>query len=139
MALYEARQATDVNTLGYMLRGRYPTLAELCGLPLPAHLEGASLAAVLRDPSQSVKSAAFSQYPRESNGKKLMGYSMRTNRYRFTRWVQKDNHSKVDAVELYDEQADPQENVNIAKLPGNQQLVAELSAQLNAGWKAAAN
>lgn len=29
VALYEARQATDVNTLGYMLRGRHPTLAEL--------------------------------------------------------------------------------------------------------------
>ncbi|WP_275829358.1 hypothetical protein [Roseisolibacter sp. H3M3-2] len=29
VALHAAGQATDVNTLGYMLRGKYPTLAEL--------------------------------------------------------------------------------------------------------------
>jgi arylsulfatase A-like enzyme len=115
----------------------YPTLAELCGLPLPAHLEGASLAPVLRDTSASVKNAAFSQYPRGVDGKQLMGYSMRTDRYRFTRWVDRDNHSKVDAVELYDDQADPQENVNIAADPQNAELVAKLTAQWLKGWQGA--
>ncbi len=115
----------------------YPTLAELCGLPLPKHLEGTSLAPVLRDPSQSVKSAAFSQYPRDVNGQKLMGYSMRTDRYRFTRWVQKADHTKVEAVELYDEQTDPQENVNIANDPKNADLVTRLTAQCLKGWQGA--
>ena len=69
----------------------YPTLAELCGLPLPKHLEGTSLVPVLRDPSKSVKTAAFSQYPRGVDGRQLMGYSMRTDRYRFTRWVHRDD------------------------------------------------
>lgn len=115
----------------------YPTLADLARLPLPGHLEGTSLAPVLADLSKSVHSAAFSQYPRTSGGKNLMGYSMRTDRYRFTRWVHRDDHSKVDAVELYDEKEDPQENVNIAGDPKNADLVAKLTAQWLKGWKGA--
>jgi flagellin-specific chaperone FliS len=66
-----------------------------------------------------------------------MGYTMRTERYRFTAWLHRNDHSKVDAVELYDHQADPQENVNIANQPEHAALVKELTAKLNAGWKAA--
>lgn len=117
----------------------YPTLADVCGLTLPTHLEGTSLAPVLRDPAKSVKAAAFSQYPRGAAGKQLMGYTMRTERYRFTRWVHTNDHEKVDAVELYDEQADPQENVNIANDPKNAQLVARLTEQWKAGWRGARN
>ena len=115
----------------------YPTLAELAGLSLPAHLEGTSLVSVLRDPAKSVKTAAFSQYPRPNKGKPLMGYTMRTERYRFTRWVGRNDHSKVDAVELYDEQTDPQENVNIAGDPKNAALVAKLTEQWEKGWRGA--
>ncbi len=115
----------------------YPTLAELARLPLPAHLEGASFRPVLENPGCPWKTAAFSQYPRALGAKHLMGYSMRTDRYRFTAWMQRDDHSQVDAVELYDHQADPQENVNIAGPPQNAALVKELTAKLNAGWKAA--
>jgi len=43
----------------------------------------------------------------------------------------------VDAVELYDHQADPQENTNVATRPENAALVKELMAKLTAGWKAA--
>ena len=115
----------------------YPTLAELCGLPLPDHPEGTSLVPVLRDPSKSVKNAAFSQYPRGVDGKQLMGYSMRTDRYRFTRWVHRNDHTKVDAVELYDHATDPQENVNIANDPANAELVLRLTEQWLQGWRGA--
>jgi iduronate 2-sulfatase len=119
----------------------YPTLADLCGLPMPDHLEGTSLVSVLRDPTQSVKDAAFSQYPRTASGKKLMGYTMRTDRYRLTRWIRTDSPggaakmdaADVDAVELYDHQADPQENTNIAAVPENAELVARLTRQWPAG------
>lgn len=116
----------------------YPTLVEVCGLPLPAHLEGTSLARVLRDPKQRVKSAAFSQYPRAAGGKQLMGYTMRTDRYRLTRWVDRNDPTHFDAVELYDHQSDPQENVNIAAEPANAGLVSELTKQWEAGWRGAA-
>jgi arylsulfatase A-like enzyme len=118
----------------------YPTLAELAGLPLPKHLEGSSFVPVLDDPSRTWKPAAFSQFPRpaaQTGGKALMGYAMRTDRYRFIRWVERNNHEKVHAVELYDHQTDPQENVNIANDPANAALVSKLTEQWNKGWRGA--
>jgi arylsulfatase A-like enzyme len=111
----------------------YPSLADLAGLPLPRHLEGTSFKPVLDNPQQPWKSAAFSQYPRN----KLMGYTMRTDRYRFTRWVQRDDHAKVDSVELYDHQTDPQENANIANEAANKALIEKLTQQWLAGWQGA--
>ena len=109
----------------------YPSLCELAGLPLPSHLEGTSFAPLLAAPERSWKKAAFSQYPR---GGGVMGYSMRTDRYRLTRWL---NRSGTEAArELYDHQNDPQENVNIADRPENKTLVADLTTQMQAGWKA---
>lgn len=117
----------------------YPTLVELAGLPLPDHLEGKSLQPVLKDPQTELKSAAFSQYPRTVSGKRLMGYSMRTDRYRFTRWVDRYEPTKVEAVELYDHATDPQENVNIAGDEANQELVERLTKKWLAGWEAASS
>ena len=118
----------------------YPTLTELAGLPLPAHLEGTSFKPLLDDPKRPWKPAAFSQYPRPASKSgigALMGYSMRTDRYRFTAWVGRNDHSKVDAIELYDHQTDPQENTNIANLPANAALVEQLTAQWRKGWQGA--
>jgi len=118
----------------------YPTLCDLAGIPLPGHLEGASLKPVLDDPNRQWKPAAFSQYPRTAShtgAGKLMGYTMRTDRYRFTVWVGDKDHSKVDATELYDHQTDPQENYNLAKKPENAELVAKLMAQWKLGWQGA--
>ena len=118
----------------------YPTLSDLAGLPLPAHLEGTSFKPLLDDPKRPWKSAAFSQYPRAS-GKSgvgpLMGYSIRTDRYRFTVWVSRKDQTQVDAIELYDHQNDPQENTNIAKVPTNAVLVETLTAQWRKGWQGA--
>ena len=113
----------------------YPTLADVCGLPLPSHLQGTSLKPVLQDTSASVKNAALSQYPRADSGRQLMGYSMRTDRYRFTRWVDRRDHTKLEAVELYDHQNDPQENVNIAADPRNAALLADLTSQWYTNWR----
>jgi len=112
----------------------YPTLAEVAGLPLPGHLEGTSFKPLFDNPQRAWKSAAFSQYPRQ---KKVMGYSMRTNRYRFTVWVSHQNREKVEAMELYDHQTDPQENTNIASLPANEALVERLMTQWKQGWQGA--
>ncbi len=110
----------------------YPSLCDLAGLPLPPHLEGTSFAPLLDSPDRAWKNAAFSQYPR---GRGVMGYSIRTDRYRLTRWLRPDG-SEV-ARELYDHQIDPQENENIAENPEQADLLADLAKQQLAGWKAA--
>ena len=119
----------------------YPTLAELAGLPLPAHLEGLRFKPVLDHPTRPWKPAAFSQYPRPGNsatgGIPLMGYSMRTERYRFTVWLHRDDPGKVADIELYDHQTDPQENLNVAKSPAHRELLEQLMAQWRGGWQGA--
>lgn len=111
----------------------YPSLAELAGLPLPKHLEGTSFHPLLSSPGRAWKSAAFSQYPRGQR----MGYSMRTNRYRFTVWVDRADHSKVETIELYDHQTDPAESTNVAEAQGNADLVKTLMEQWKRGWRGA--
>jgi arylsulfatase A-like enzyme len=112
----------------------YPTLTELCGLSKPAHLKGTSLAPVLEDPSHAGKPAALTeawsraggQHP-ELRGKQVLGYSIRTPRYRYTQWGNGEY-----GEELYDYQNDPQEYTNLARdarhvetLSRMQQLLAE--------------
>ena len=113
-----------------------PLCRELAGLPLPGHLEGTSFKPLLDDPKRPWKSAAFSQYPRSQRGG-LMGYSMRTDRYRFTVWVGRADHTKVDAIELYDHQNDPLENTNIARRADQAVVVEHLMAQWKQGWQGA--
>jgi arylsulfatase A-like enzyme len=115
----------------------YPTLCQLAGLSLPSYLEGVSFKPLLNHPDRTWKTAAFSQYPRKPKGKDLMGYTMRTKQYRFTIWLDREDHSKVDAIEVYDQKADPQENWNIAVRPENAELVKRLTEQWKQGWRAA--
>jgi iduronate 2-sulfatase len=111
----------------------YPSLCELAALPRPAHLEGTSFGPLLETPARAWKTAAFSQYPRPG----LMGYSMRTDRHRLTLWQALKDPTEVKAVELYDHQADPGEDRNIASLPENAALVQQLTQQLRLGWRGA--
>lgn len=110
----------------------YPTLADACDLSLPDHLEGASMMPLLADPKRPWKSAAFSQYSRGG----LMGYSMRTDRYRFNLWLSQKDSTKIGATELYDHASDPGENTNLAA-EADPELIERLSRQLRTGWQAA--
>ena len=116
----------------------YPTLCDLAGLPIPESLEGLSAVPLLDNPDLPWKTAAFSQYPRTpEKNKKLMGYSMRTDRYRFTRWQLQNRPDTVVAVELYDHQTDPAENVNLADDSAHAELVKQLTEQYLKGWRGA--
>lgn len=103
----------------------FPTLCDLADLPIPTNLQGMSLAEAVAQGRSEIKEAAFSQYPRPGN---IMGYSMRTNRYRYTTWQQLGNGEQV-ADELYDEHNDPVEMNNIA--PEDKAEVARLAELMN--------
>lgn len=114
----------------------FPTLCELAGLPLDAGLEGHSFVPLLKEPDRPWKAAAFSQYQRVIPGYgkigRGMGYSMRTDRYRFTEWLVPGTDFR--AYELYDHQHDPDENINLANHARSKTVVDELKQQLHAGW-----
>jgi iduronate 2-sulfatase len=110
----------------------YPTLCDLAGLDKPSHLEGQSLLPIIQNPLAEVNKVAISQYPRgQSLGydqkSELMGYSIRTNRYRFTRWQKYENPDEVVALELYDHSALKTAEVNLATLQQYEDTVAQLN------------
>jgi arylsulfatase A-like enzyme len=109
----------------------YPTLSELCGLPEPEGTEGTSFVPLLDRANRQWKSASFSQYPRG----KAMGYSIRTERHRYTEWITPDVDERPR--ELYDYSTDPDEKVNLAASPAHAAIVKDLAARLKAGWRAA--
>ena len=111
----------------------FPTLTELCGLPMSDGLEGTSLVPVMEDPRRPWKKAAFSQYPRPHD---IMGYSMRTDQYRYTEWQERKT-GEVKERELYDLKNDPLCKESIVFKPENQKLVAQLHEKMKAGWKKA--
>ena len=96
----------------------YPTLAELAGIHGDAskRLEGRSLVPVLADPSAAVKDAAFTQHQSPFYGPPskwvAWGYSVRTQRWRYTEWRNIKTGVVMDR-ELYDHDADPWETRNV--------------------------
>lgn len=114
----------------------YPSVCELAGLPIPGSLDGASTAPLFGSPDRLWKRAVFSQQPREipvlGPG---MGYSMRTDRYRYTEWSAFDSPYKT--TELYDYKHQPLEMENLANDPKRQTLANGLSAMMREGPRAA--
>ena len=103
----------------------YPTLAKLTGLPAPDYLDGTSLHPILDDPTASVKTAAFSQVRRGTQGD---GYSVRSGNWRYTEWT--DATGRLTAAQLFDEAADPAETRNLAADPAHAATVRQLAALL---------
>lgn len=116
----------------------YPTLAELCEVKTPANLQGQSLVPLLKTPeakgrgwslSQVVRGGGFKRMGASAaigdDGKRIFGYTMRTERHRYTEWDE-----GREGRELYDHETDPDEITNLADKPEHAAVVAKLSAQL---------
>jgi len=124
----------------------FPTICNLAGLPIPNQLDGKSLKPLMLNNKASVKEYSISQYPRKlkkeeaaSLGYKkgnLMGYTLRTNQYRYTIWMndftskQAFEASKVYATELYDYEKDPLEKVNVVKDKKYEKIASDLNEKM---------
>jgi iduronate 2-sulfatase len=116
----------------------FPTLAQLCGLPVTHKLHGRSLVPLLQEPTSPFKPGAFTQHPRPSHydrtpGKvpEVMGYSVRTPKVRYTEWRDWKTGA-VTARELYDHATDPQETKNAIDAPPDAAALAEAVEVLHA-------
>ena len=153
----------------------FPSLADLAGIQVPQMcprgkhnlltcVEGSSFTPLLKDPKQSWKKAAFSQYARPQyagltkisnkppfdptdHGEDVMGYAVRVDKYRYVEWVKfnrdtaEPDWDNVWGVELYDH-SEPakffnQDNSNLAKEPAMASVVQELRQLLHEGWRSA--
>jgi len=104
----------------------YPTLLQMAGIEKPDHLTGVSLVPLLKNPEMDWKDATFSWW---KNGR-----TIHTSQHTYTEWIKDD---QVVGRMLFDHKTDPQENINIADLPENENLVKQLSRQLKQGFKQA--
>lgn len=104
----------------------YPTLADMAGLPAPKGLEGKSLRPLLLKPNTAWDRPAYTEVRRGGGGH---GYSVRSERYRYVEW----NDGQA-GVELYDEQADPQELNNLAAEPAHAATLEQLAALVRKNW-----
>jgi arylsulfatase A-like enzyme len=125
----------------------FPTLCDLANVPIPTHLDGKSLMPVMKNPDLKVKEFSTSQYPRAGSDAetgrlgfaegKCMGYSIRTEQYRYTIWM-KDNFrtnrifdkNLVVATELYDYQKDPDETINVVSEKTYEKIAKELNGKM---------
>ena len=94
----------------------YPTLTELAGLPMPAHVEGTSLMPLLKNPD-----AEWDRPVVTTNG--YRNHSVTGDRYHYIRWSD-------GSEELYDFVADPHEFVNLAGDPEMMAVKSELGKWL---------
>jgi arylsulfatase A-like enzyme len=124
----------------------FPTLCDLAGVPIPEHLQGKSLKPVMKNKKASVNAFAMSQYPRNISkaemakrnysGNAIMGYSMRTDKFRFTMWINDFtshdafSETKVYASELYDYSKDPLEKQNVVGEKAYAKVAAELRKEM---------
>jgi arylsulfatase A-like enzyme len=112
-----AGQRTDA--MAYLL-DIFPTLCELTGVAAPASVEGRSLGPVLRDPAARVRDMLYLAYCGLHRG-------VRDARHKLVEYVVNGRRSMT---QLFDLQADPWEQCNLAPDPAHAVEVARLRAEL---------
>ena len=118
-----ARGRASGRTVEYL--DLYPTLAQLARIQPPPGLEGRSLVPLLERPDAEWPHPALTQVRRGTGEKAFMGYSIRTEDWRYTEWG-----GGAHGTELYDERTDPGETVNLAADPAHAARAASLRALL---------
>lgn len=116
----------------------FPTLCDLAGLEQPKGLEGKILTNLMRGQRPVENKPSVSQYMRDTDDGRVMGWTIRTPRYRYVEWRKIESDGKnftlsgdVVGRELYDYQTDPNEARNWAKDPEHQTVLADMVRQFD--------
>ncbi len=111
-----------------------PALREWGAFPLRPAMRETFFGPLITEVEGRIKDQFGDAWNRDLFENRLMGYAMRTERYRLIAWIDTGSPgSEPIAVELYDHKKDPDETRNIA--PKKTRLVSKLLAQLESGWR----
>lgn len=112
-----------------------PALREWAALPLSKEMRQTFFGPLIEQVESRLKAEEPGEWSRDTYENHLMGYSVRTDRYRLVCWVDDRNRQRIIATELYDHNSDPNENENIAGNRENESLVKELTAEIRNVWE----
>ncbi|NSW57712.1 MAG: sulfatase-like hydrolase/transferase [Armatimonadetes bacterium] len=98
----------------------FPTLCDLTGTPIPASVEGRSMAAVFRDPGVPVRDSLYFAYCDRHR-------AVRKGRHKLIEYVVNQRHSMT---QLFDLAEDPWELTNLANSPTYRDTVADLRREM---------
>lgn len=113
-----------------------PALREWAANPLSQGMRETWFGPLIKQVEKRIIEQQGQTWDREFFEQHLMGYTMRTQRYRLVIWRDhRDPQSQPIYVELFDHQTDPAETTNIAA--SQPELVQQLRKQMDAGWKSA--
>lgn len=93
----------------------YPTLSELCGLSIPEHVQGKTLAGLFDDPQQTVHEEVYCLRGKD--------HLIRTLRWAYLAYANGDR-------ELYDMGSDPRQFTNVAEDPQHADVVQQMQQRL---------
>lgn len=100
----------------------YPTTAKLCGLDVPANVQGRDITSLLKDPEASVRDEAFCVAPMRK------GFLIRTDRWAYLQYREDGS----GGAELFDMREDPKQFHNLIDSPEHADVVREMQARLHA-------
>ena len=108
-----------------------PALREWAANPLSEGMRETFFGPLIKDVENRIKKQQGKTWDRDLFENHLMGYSLRTDSYRYVSWRDYRNKTAKPVIEeLYDHENDPTETVNI--VANKPDLVRKLSQQLNA-------
>ena len=112
-----------------------PTFCDFWGIEKDERFEGISFRPLLDNPDKEWKKAAFCMAPRPLNAR-----TVRTKRYRYAEFLSSHDFPCSQppvAIELYDHDNDPNEQINLAGNPAYAEAEGKMKRMLYGGWQKA--
>ena len=100
----------------------YPTVARLCGLKVPARLQGRDISPMLDDPKHAVRDMAFSVAPMRK------GFWLRDDKWAYIQYEE----DASGGIELFDMVKDPKQYTNLADSPEHRSVVESFRSKMTA-------